>query len=597
MKRILLIAVLTLATSVLHAANAPPASAPDAASVQFNWGVKITLRDGIRLNATLYLPNPQAGPAPCVFTLTPYVSDTYHARGIYFAAHGYPFAIVDVRGRGNSEGIFHPMIQEARDGYDVVEWLARQPFCNGKVAMWGGSYAGYDQWATAKEFPPHLATIVPAASPYVGVDFPMRSNIFYPYLMQWLTYTSGRALQEQIFGDDAFWSSIYRRWYESGRPFGDLDAVLGNPSPSFHEWLAHPEPDAYWDAYNPTAEQYAQLRIPILTITASYDDDQPGALEHYRRYMQSATPEGRARHFLIIGPWDHAGTRTPRDTVGRLKFGPESLVDLPKLHLDWYRWTMLAGPKPAFLLKPVAYYVMGAERWRYTDTLDAITATRQTYTLDSTGRADDPYATGMLAPGSAKGPPDSYRYDPRDVSGPEIDAEARVSGSDLTDQTVFNGLRGKELIYQTAPFEADTEVSGFFKLSAWIAIDAPDTDLYVSVHRIAPDGSSVLLATDALRARYREGPRSPKPIRSRDPLLYEFGHFTFVSREIKRGERLRLVIAPLGRIIETTFVQKNYQGGGVVAEESAKDARAVTVRLFHDRSHPSTLSVPIGRPE
>src|SRR5580700_217312 len=145
MKRILLIAVLTLATSVLHAANAPPASAPDAASVQFNWGVKITLRDGIRLNATLYLPNPQASPAPCVFTLTPYVSDTYHARGIYFAAHGYPFAIVDVRGRGNSEGIFHPMLQEARDGYDVVEWLARQPFCNGKVTMWGGSYAGYDQ--------------------------------------------------------------------------------------------------------------------------------------------------------------------------------------------------------------------------------------------------------------------------------------------------------------------------------------------------------------------------------------------------------------------------------------------------------------------
>src|SRR5579872_6014581 len=263
MNRILM-ALLCASTWATLAANAmPPAS--DATHVQFNWGVKITLRDGIRLNATVYLPKDQAGPAPCIFTLTPYVSDTYHARGIYFAAHGFPFAIVDVRGRGNSEGLFHPMIQEAHDGYDVVEWLARQPFCNGKVTMWGGSYAGYDQWATAKELPPHLATIVPVASPYAGIDFPMRSNILYPYVVQWLTYTSGHTLQEQIFGDEAFWSAIYRRWYESGRSFGDLDAVLGNALPTFHEWLSHPEPDAYWDAYNPTAEQYAQLRIPILT--------------------------------------------------------------------------------------------------------------------------------------------------------------------------------------------------------------------------------------------------------------------------------------------------------------------------------------------
>jgi putative CocE/NonD family hydrolase len=594
MKYLPFLAFLTLSPLTVEAADAP---APDAAHVQFQWGVKIALRDGIRLNATIYLPKDQAGPAPCVFTLTPYVSDTYHARGIYFAAHGFPFAIVDVRGRGNSEGIFHPMLQEARDGYDVVEWLARQPFCNGKVTMWGGSYAGYDQWATAKELPPHLATIVPAAAPYAGVDFPMRSNIFYPYLMQWLTYTSGRALQEQMFGDDAFWSAIFRRWHESGRPFADLDAVLGNASPTFHEWLAHPQPDAYWDSYNPSAEQYAQIHIPILTITAAYDDDQPGALEHYRRYMQAATPEWRARHFLIIGPWDHAGTRTPRDTVGGLKFGPDSLVDLPKLHLEWYRWTMLAGPRPEFLRAPVAYYVMGAERWRYADSLEGVTGTPKVYTLDSTGTADDVYASGSLIEGPAKGFPDAYHYDPRNVDAPEVAALANAAVSDLTSQTLVNALRGKELIYQSAPLDADTEVSGFFRLSAWIAIDAPDTDLYASVFRIAPDGSSVLLASDALRARYREGPRAPKLIHTRDPLRYDFEHFTFVSRQIKRGERLRLVVAPMGRIIEATFVQKNYQGGGVVAEESVKDARPVTVRLFHDRAHPSALSVPIGNPE
>jgi predicted acyl esterase len=181
---------------------APP---PDPAKVKWQWGVKIPLRDGVKLNATVYTPRDQKSPAPCVFTLTPYISQSYHDRGIYFASHGYPFLTVDVRGRGNSEGQFRPLIQEAKDGHDVVEWLAQQPYCNGKVTMWGGSYAGYDQWVTAKEFPPHLATIVPVASPYAGIDFPMRGNIASPYLVQWLTFTSGHASQDRIFGDDAFW--------------------------------------------------------------------------------------------------------------------------------------------------------------------------------------------------------------------------------------------------------------------------------------------------------------------------------------------------------------------------------------------------------
>lgn len=597
MKRTLLLAIVVVALSPIpqRAAAAATGTASDVSAVQLKWGEKIAMRDGVRLNATLYLPQNQAQPAPCVFTLTPYVSDTYHDRGMYFASHGYLFAIVDVRGRGNSEGTFRPMIQEAADGHDVVEWLARQPFCDGKVAMWGGSYAGYDQWATAKEFPPHLATIVPVAAPYAGVDFPMRSNIFAPYVLQWLTYTSGRALQARIFGDDAFWSAFYRQWHESGRAFRDIDVMLGNPSETFRAWLAHPQPDAYWDGYNPDAVQYARLELPILTITASYDDDQPGALEHYQRFMQSASPEARARHYLIIGPWDHAGTRTPRAEVGGVTFGPDSLVDLPRLHLEWYGWTMRNGPKPEFLRAPVAYYVMGAERWQYAESLAKVTAGYRSYLLDSTGNANDLYAGGSLGSAPAKGAPDTYRYDPRDARGPEVDAEAHTSGGALTDVSVVNALRGKELVYHTAPFEADTELSGFFRLSAWIAIDCPDTDLYATVYRIGADGGSIWLSSDAIRARYREGPRTPRLIQTREPLRYDFEHFTFVSRQLKRGERLRLVIAPIGRLSETTFAEKNYQGGGVVAEETVANARPVTVKLFHDRAHPSALYAPLAR--
>jgi len=571
-------------------AQETPPTVPDEAKVQFTWGTRIPLRDGVHLNATVYTPREQKAAAPCIFTLTPYIGQTYHARGVYFAAHGFPFLTVDVRGRGNSEGEFRPFIQEAKDGYDVVEWLAKQPYCNGKVSMWGGSYAGYDQWATAKEFPPHLTTIVPVASPYAGVDFPMFGNVFSPYLLQWLTFTSGHTAQEAIFGDQAFWAAKDRQWFESGRPFASVDTMLGNPSPIFQDWIAHPYPDAHWGAYNPTAEQYAKLSIPILTITGSHDDDQPGALAHYREYMRNASPEGRARHYLIIGPWDHAGTRAPSAQFGGLTVGKASLVDLPKLHLEWYAWTMQDGPKPEFFRKPVAYYVMYADTWRYADTLESITARTLALHLDSNANANDVLSSNDLTREGSHERPDHYIYDPHDVSTAGL--ESTVEPGSLVDQRMVYALHGKQLVYHSAPFENDTEVSGFFKLSAWIAIDQPDTDFNVSIYEIREDGSSILLTHDTTRARYRESARQPKFIRTKQPLRYDFEHFTFVSQQVKKGSRLRLVLGPINSI----YSEKNYNSDGVVATESMADARPVTVRLYHDATHPSTLYVPIGAP-
>ena len=111
------------------------------------------------------------------------------------------------------------------------------------------------------------------------------------------------------------------------------------------------------------------------------------------------------------------------------------------------------------------------------------------------------------------------------------------------------------------------------------------------------DGGSIRLSTDGIRARYREGLRTPKLIRTKEPLQYDFERFTFVSRQVKKGHRLRLVIAPMGRLIETTFSEKNYNTGGVIAEESAETAMPVTVRLFHEEAYPSALYIPLGQAE
>lgn len=105
--------------------------------IRIQWGLRIPMRDGTHLNATLYKPTSTKKPLPVIFTLTPYIADSYHERGSFFAKNGYHFALIDVRGRGNSQGIFEPLANEARDGHDIVEWLAKQPYCDGHVAMWG----------------------------------------------------------------------------------------------------------------------------------------------------------------------------------------------------------------------------------------------------------------------------------------------------------------------------------------------------------------------------------------------------------------------------------------------------------------------------
>ncbi len=560
--------------------------------VHMQYGVRIPLRDGIRLNATLYLPMKQMEPSPSIFMLTPYIGQSYHDRGVYFASHGYPFVTVDVRGRGNSEGVFRPNINEDKDGHDIVEWLAQQPYCSGKVAMWGGSYMGYVQWASAKELPPHLSTIVPVASPFRGVDTPMRNNIFTPYRLQWLNLISGRTSQDKVFADQPFWSRKFQQWLESGIPFKDLDTAAGNPSAVFQEWVSHPHQDAYWDSYNPTPEHYSRISIPILTITGIYDGNQLGALTHYREHLKNCPLAARAQHFLVIGPWDHLGTRVPKREFAGLKVGPASLVDLPKLHLEWYAWTMQGGPKPEFLQKNVAYYLMGAEKWRYADTLEEITVRTEPFYLQSTANPTDVFHSGTLtAEPPMKCEPDHYIYDPQDVSLAAL--ESTIDPENRVDHRLTYASVGKQLVYHSAPFETDAEICGFFKLTAWLAIDQPDTDFFVSIYEIDIDGTAIQLTSDCMRARYRESLREQNLVSTKAPLRYDFERFMFVTRQVKEGNRLRLVIGPLNSI----YWQKNYNSGGVVAEESMKDARPVTVRLFHDGAHPTVLHVPFGQSE
>src|SRR5262249_53505155 len=148
----------------------------------------------------------------------------------------------------------------------------------------------------------------------------------------------------------------------------------------------------------------------------------------------------------------------------------------------------------------------------------------------------------------------------------------------------------KGVVYESEPFTEATEITGVLKFMAWIALDVPDTDFQVTVSEILSDGRSILLTNDQMRARYRESLRQERLVGSGEINCYEFKRFPYFSRRLAKGSRLRLVLSSPNSI----HLQKNYNSGGVVAEESKKDARTGPVPLYHDVEPPSRLEIPVA---
>lgn len=563
--------------------------AEEVQDVDVDLGLRIPMRDGVILGGSLYRPHGQTKGRPVIMNLSPYLADRRSDDAIYLASRGFVVACVNVRGRGDSAGTFDTLVHDSEDGADIVEWLARQSFCDGHVGMMGGSYDGYTQWATAKQLPRHLSTIIPTAAIFPGVDFPGLLPIYMPYEVRWNALVSGAGINMKLFANDSFWAGKFRKAYQEHVPFEALESVLGFSSPLLHKLLQHPTQDAYWDALSPSPEQYKGICHPILTITGHFDDDQTGALTYYRSHMQYGSDLGKKDHYLVIGPWDHAGTWQPQAEVGGLKIGAAGVIDTKDLRLDWFRWTMDGGPKPPFLKGRVAYYVMGRDEWKYADSLEAMANGKFNLFLGSQGRADDVYHSGTLqeqvTPGAAL---DGWTYDPlrteHGLAMPPMD------GPDyLVSQFKAMNLDGEGLIYHTEPLKEPVEITGIPRLTLWLTMDVPDTDVFVDLDEVTKDGASIQLSTAFMRARYRESLRQEKLVPAGVPLKYTLDNWTFFSRQVAKGSRLRLVISSLN----DPAWQHNMQGGGVVAKETAKDARTARIKLLHEPGHESVLELPI----
>lgn len=337
----------------------------------------------------------------------------------------------------------------------------------------------------------------------------------------------------------------------------------------------------------PSTSAYQGLNIPILTITGHYDDDQNSALAYYREHERHGRDSAKRNHFLVIGPWDHSGTRNPSRDYEGVDLGPGALVDMNALHKAWYDWTLKNGPKPEFLKSRVACYVVGPNEWIYTNGLAELTTGTQALFLHPNGRMDSVNSNQATS--------SRIQHDPMDPRPNDLEGfQSKAGKLTLPNAALISFGRqffDQSLVFTTESFSESVTLSGNPNFTAWVRLDVPDEDFFAALFEVLPDGNVVQLSQDVLRARYRDSIATQKLVSPGEPTRLEFKDFPFFARRIRNGSRLKLVFGA----ITTPWAQTNYHSGKVVADETPNDARVAHIELLHDTEHPSVLTLPFGK--
>ncbi|HUZ55142.1 MAG TPA: CocE/NonD family hydrolase [Streptosporangiaceae bacterium] len=530
------------------------------------FDVQVPMADGVSLSTDVVLPAAGAGPWPAILIRTPYskVNDRILGWADFFADYGYAVVAQDVRGRGDSDGVWEPWISEFGDGYDAVEWIAAQPWCTGKVGMLGGSYEGWVQWAAASRHPAHLAAMVTSGSPGRWFrDWPYRFGAFFASdYLEWLNLTARRVVQPFPFPS---WA-----WYVSHPSLRRLDADMGRPLASWQTALDHSTYDNYWHSLDITG--YEQMDIPVLHLTGWFDGCAPGEFHHFRQ-MRERSPAAD-RQSLVVGPWDHGGAVVTGLAVeGDLAISAQGTADL---RLVWERWfaRFLKG-EPASADGPaVRYYSLGANEWRESSSWPPAGSKEHVLYLHADGTA----STSPSPTEAAR----EYEYDPaRPVLSMLMPHNRDRLEWAPRPGALIDG-RADVLRYRAAPAEVPLAIAGPVRAVLFAATTGPDTDFVVSLGYVRADGSTTIVADGIVRAAMRS---SLEEVALLEPgQIYELDiEVNDIALELAPGEALEVAIS--------SSLAPNYHPNPNTGLGYAGDAPPIVVRqsVFHGGHRPSRL--------
>ncbi|MBA3588987.1 CocE/NonD family hydrolase [Methylibium sp.] len=544
--------------------------------------VRIPVRAGVVIHASVVRPGggkAAKGPLPTLlrFTLDPAEDDAQRS-----AFKGYVGITAYVRGRTpDGKGDAWPFVHDGEDAAAVIDWIARQPWSDGRVGMLGDGYSGYAAWAAARRKPAALKAIATTQPMAPGIDFPMAGQIYRNAFVRW---AQEHAMAEPTLAHteadtDAKWRALEARWYRQGGPYWDIDRVLlGKRSKLVRTWLTHPSHDRYWQKFLPSAKQFAQIDIPVLDI-AGYYGAEAGALYYHREHLRNRP---QADTTLLLGPWDTASIRLgTAATLRGYTLDPVARVDLPELRLQWFDHVFKGAKKPALLQDRVNYQVMGADRWRHAPTLDSPDRPRLRLYLDTRHR-DGPHRL-LPSPTPSVG-----------------DGKARLS-VDLADRSDAHipwpdALRAKQLPTRNSirfvsdPLQKDTEIDGSLRGEFDITPSRQDVDLNVSLYEQTASGEYQLLFEPYdFRASYAGHRDKRRLLRAGERQLLAFTAERVTAAKLEAGSRLVLVVG----LNKRPDRQINYGSGKDVNSETIADAQQPVRVRWHVRSH---VEIQTGEP-
>lgn len=555
---------------------------------------RVTMRDGVRLVVDIFRPKGE-GRFPAVLCQTPYNKAGLSTRAKWFAQRGYIVVNSDSRGRFDSEGEWDPFSPlHKTDGYDLVEWIAKQPWCTGRVGTYGLSYMGWTQWWTATQSPPSLKCIVPeVAPPDQFHNGPYQNGILVCWTMDWAGAMAGRT--PNTVGKGAYGGFATTRDTDYRlTPYIELDDRRKHGHTKwFDTWIRQNTASGdYWKniAYQ-TPAHYERVNVPSLAISGWFDANFPGTPMNYLAMKQhGGAPEARKPR-LVIGPWEHGINRHRK--AADTDFGPTAIIDWDGYVCRWFDYHLKQLDNGVLNDPPVHVFVMGRNEWKAVAVWPLPTTRWTKFFLRSAGKANSSSGDGTLSiEAPADEPPDHFTYDPADPTPSPAFANGHIDGPR---DVQSSAARADVLVYSTPPLKDEVELVGPITAKLFAASSARDTDWMVRLIDVHPDGKAAFLCDGVMRARHRdpsrEGAFNADRLSTIEPNVvypYTIEFWRATGNVFAKGHRIRIEVSSS----YFPYYLRNLNTG---ADNIGLETDSVVARqtIYHNRERASYVVLPV----
>jgi len=540
--------------------------------------MNVPMRDGIKLATDLYLPDTN-GPFPAIVMRTPYTKGEGKAVAAFFTRYGYAVAVQDTRGRQASEGEFYPFRTEVEDGADFTHWIKQQPWCNGKIRAFGGSYLGFTQWAMAAGNP-DLSAIAPTlitANLYKGIyDNGAFGKLTF---LHWSLSSYGR------YGDMGGAVNIQKGYAHF--PLMESDDIALKDISFYNDWVRHPVPDDYWRAMN-VDHRFPEVTAPALMTAGWFDFFREGELNDFQLIQKTAPAPVREKTKILIGPWNHAFFNGNQQRYGirqrKLELLPFNFILETK---QWYDFALKGISNGWDKRPPVRVYVLGENKWRDEFQWPPAGSVGRSFYLHSSGNAQTLRGDGVLdnTPPLSLDPVDSFVYDPHKPVPTKGGSHGLPAECGPADQREVEE-RGDVLVYSTAALTKPLLVMGPVEVRLFAASTARDTDFTAKLVDVFPDGQALIIVDGVVRARYRNGLDKAELLQPGKvyPFTILVGNTAVL---FQAGHKVRLEIS------SSNFPR--YDPNPNTGTEIATEANPVSAmqKVSHGKDYPSVLVLPV----